>query len=409
MQALGRMESASSLPVLLAATRDSNPVVRRAALKSISDNWPDAEPLQALRDASRNDQDEECRVLALSGYARMLTMPSKRPVKETLKLYGEALALVKGSKEKSALLTGLGSLIHRDALAFVTPYLKDSTVSAEAFQAALSITEGMNGKAMVLTGCVKGGELNALDNDPKTRWTTGRSMQSGDWFMVDLGYEDEIKTIFLDAGPVGSDQPRGYEVYVSLDGENWGTPVAKGQDPNKRAFTINCSNAYGRYIKIVQMGTSGGFWSINEIRINGIPETKSYPPLERSKWKVAAFKTPGGDKPENAIDGDLTTRWGSGGAMQPGDWFTVDMGEEHTVQAVVMNAAKSGSDYPRAYQIFTSMDGEQWYGPVGMGEDKGALTTATILPTKARHVKIVQTGSADYNWWSIYDLQILGE
>lgn len=31
------------------------------------------------------------------------------------------------------------------------------------------------------------------------------------------------------------------------------------------------------------------------------------------------------------------------------------------------------------------------------------------VPTKARHVKIVQTGSTEFNWWSIYDLQIIGE
>ena len=41
------------------------------------------------------------------------------------------------------------------------------------------------------------------------------------------------------------------------------------------------------------------------------------------------------------------------------------------------------------------MDGKDWYGPVGMGKGKGALTTATVLPTKARHVKIVQTGTIE--------------
>jgi type 1 glutamine amidotransferase len=410
LSTLGKMEVSSTLPILIAASKDKDSIIRRAALKVIAEDWQDAQPLQALRDASRKDSDEQCRVLAVSGYARMLTMPSNRPMKETLKLYREALDLVKGTKEKRALLTGLGSLVHRDALAFVTPYLKDKSVSAEAFQAALSITQGMNGDAIVLTSCVQGDEKNALDNNPKTRWTTGRSMKKGDWFMVDLGYEDTIKTIFLDSGPVGTDQPRGYEVYVSLDGTSWGKPVVKGDDPKKKAFTINCNNAYGRYIKIVQMGTSGGFWSINEIRINGIPKDDiTYPALDRAGWKASASNSGGSEKPANAIDGDLTRRWGSGGAMKPEDWFAVDMGAEHTVHAVVMNAAKSGNDFPREYQIFTSMDGKDWYGPVGMGEGKGAVTTASILPTKTRHVKIVQTGTTEYNWWSIYDLQIMGE
>jgi hypothetical protein len=340
----------------------------------------------------------------------MLTMPSQRPIKETLKLYREALDMVKGTPEKQALLTGLGSLVHPDALAFVTPYLKDKSVSTEAFQAALRITEGMNGDAMVLTGCVPGSERNALDNNPKTRWTTGRTMKPGDWFMVDLGYEDYITSIMLDAGPEGSDQPRGYELYVSLDGDNWGHPVAKGADPQNRKFTITCDKAYGRYIKIVQTGTNGPYWSINEIRINGIPkDDKTYPPLDRQGWKASASSSGGADLPANAIDGDISKRWGSGGAMKPDDWFAVDLGAEHTIHAVVMNAAKSGGDYPRGYQIYTSMDGKEWYGPIGMGKGEGAITTATVLPTKGRHVKIVQTETTEYNWWSIYDLQILGE
>ena len=407
---LAKLELKSALSILLGSTKDEDPAVRQAALKAVADYWPNAEPLLALRNASRNDTDEQCRVIALSGYARMLTMPSKRPVKETLKLYREALDQVKSTKEKRALLTGLGSLIHRDALAFVTPYLKDKSVSTEAFQAALSITEGMSGKSMVLTGCVPGNEKNALDNNPKTRWTTGRSMKPGDWFMVDLGYEDYIKTIMLDAGPVGSDQPRGYEVYASLDGKDWGKPVTKGGNPGKRKFTIKCDSAYGRFLKIVQTGSNGGFWSINEIRINGIPkEDRTYPQLDRKNWKVAASSSGGNDKPQNAIDGDITKRWGSGGVMKPGDWFSIDMGAEHTVHSVVMNAAKSGNDFPREYRIYTSMDGKDWFGPVGMGEGKGKLIKADILPTKARHVKIEQTGTTEYNWWSIYDLQIMGE
>lgn len=407
---LAKLELPSALPILLNSAKDEDPVVRRAALKAVAEYWPDAQPLPALRDASRTDKDEQCRVIALSGYARMLTMPSKRPIKETIKLYREALDQVKSTEEKRALLTGLGSLIHRDALALVTPYLKDKSVSTEAFQAALSITEGMNGKSMVLTGCVKDNEKNALDNNPKTRWTTGRSMKPGDWFMIDLGYEDQIKTIMLDAGPVGSDQPRGYEVYVSLDGKEWGKPVAKGGNPGKRKFTIKCKSAYGRFIKIVQTGSNSGFWSINEIRINGIPkDDKTYPPLNRKGWKVAASSSGGNDKPQNAIDGDITKRWGSGGAMKPGDWFSVDMGAEHTVHGVVMNAAKSGNDFPREYKIYTSMDGKNWFGPVGMGKGKGQITNAAILPTKARCIKIEQTGTTEYNWWSIYDLQILGE
>jgi type 1 glutamine amidotransferase/HEAT repeat protein len=409
LTALGKMEAPSSLPVLLAASKDSDPAVRRSALKAIADNWPDAEPLQALREASRSDADDECRVLALGGYARMLTLPSALPVKEKLKLYREALDLAKGAKEKRVLLEGLGGLVHKDALAFVTPFMTDRSVSKEAFQAALSISKGLNGGVMALTGSVRGEERFAIDNDPKTRWTTGASKKGGEWFVIDLGYEDDIRTIVLDAGGGGGDQPSGYELYVSLDGKTWGAPVLKGVNPKKRTITLELPPTYGRFVKIVQTGADGSFWSINELQVNGVPDHKEHKPLDRANWKASAFNASKGQDPKNAVDGDLTTRWGTGGGMKPGDWFAVDLGGAHTVRAVVMNAAKSGGDYPREVEVFTSADGAEWYGPVGAGTGGGALTTVSVLPTQARHVKIVQTGSTEFNWWSIYDLQVLGE
>ena len=409
LSALAQLAVPATLPELLAATKEDDVVVRRAALQAVAEYWPSAEPLQALREASLKDADDACRVSALGGYARLLTLPGKMPVKEKLALYREALDLAKDTKEKRVLIEGLGALVHPDALAFVKPFMQEGALSADACRAALKISEGLNGGAFVLTGSVHGEERNALDNNPKTRWTTGASMHGGEWFMVDLGYEGEIRTILLDAGPTGSDYPRGYEVYVSLDGERWGEPVVKGGDPKAREFTITVPPTAGRFVKIVQTGKDGSFWSINEIRINGAPDVKRYPPLDRSGWKASAFNGSKGQRPEFAIDGDLTTRWGTGGGMKPGDWFAVDLGAPHTVHAVAMNAAASGGDYPRECQIFTSMDGSTWYGPVGLGKGEGALTTIPVLPSQARHVKIVQTGSTEFNWWSLYDLQILGE
>ncbi len=269
--ALGRIGAPSGFAALESAFKDGNAAVRRAAVKAVSEHWPDAVPARALRGVSRNDKDEGCRVLALRGYARMLAMPSKRLLKDTLELYREGLELAKGAQEKRALIAGLGRLAHPEALAFVKPFLKDKDVQGEALLAAISITEGLNGNAMVLAGS-----------------------------------------------------------------------VGKGAE-------------------------------------------------------------------RNAIDGDLEKRWGTGGAMQPGDWFAVDLGEERTVHAVIMDAAKSRNDYPRGYRIYTSMDGKEWYGPIGAGKGERSPTRVSVLPTKARHVKIAQTGSHERNWWSIYDLQILGE
>lgn len=410
LAALGRIGDPAGQPALVSVLGHANAAIRRAAIKALAESWPDADPVLALRDASRSDADEGNRILALRGYARMLAMPSQRPMKETLALYREALDLAKGKQEKCALIAGLGKLAHPDALEFVKPYFNDPDAHTEAFIAALAITDGLAGNGMVLTASLgQGSERNAIDGSAKTRWTTGRHMAGGEWFMIDLGYETELRELFLDAGPVGADQPRGYEVYISLDGKTWGDPVVTGGDPVEKAFTIALPSTYGRFIKIVQTGEAKLFWSINELRVNGLPEHRTSAPLDRTGWTLSASRSGGSSPPSNAIGGDKEKRWGTGGAMRPDDWFMVDLGAEHAIHAVVMDAAKSGNDYPREYRIETSLDGQNWVGPIGAGKGTKALTTARCLPTRARYVKIRQTGSHDINWWSIHDLQILGE
>ncbi len=410
LSALGGIAAPSGLPALTKALDHADAAVRRTAVKALAERWPDAAPIAALRKTSQRDADEGNRILALRGYARMLAMPSKRPTKETLALYGEALDMAAGAQEKRALISGLGHLAHPDAFAFVKPYLDDKSVQSEALVAAIAISEGLAGGNMVLTGSAgKGTERNAIDGSDKTRWTTGAHMVGGEWFMVDLGYETDIKEVFLDAGPTGHDQPRGYEIHVSLDGKEWGKPVVKGGDPGKRAFTIALPPTYGRFVKIVQTGQHGLYWSINELKINGLPDQAGGEALDRAGWKVSASSAPTGEGPEHAIDGDLEKRWGTGSAMQPGDWFRVDLGEVRTVRKIVMNAARSANDYPRGYRIHTSMNGKEWFGPIGAGKGDNRITTAVVLPTKARFVKIEQTGSHDRNWWSMYDLKVFGQ
>jgi HEAT repeat protein len=411
LDVLGRIGAESGLPALYAALDDSDGDIQRAAVKTLAENWPTAAPIEKLRAMSLNADNMVLRVLSLRGYARMLAMPSRRSMKETLGLYKEALALAKGEQEKRTLIMGLGDLCHPDALEFVKPYLKDDAVKSEALLAALKITQGLDGQGMQFTASNgQGSERNAVDGDRNTRWTSGKAMEPGMWFQVDLGYETDITEIWLDAGPVGTDYPRSFEVYVSLDGKDWGQPVLESGDRGEKIFTIELPPTYGRYVKIVQTGrTPSNFWSIAEMRVNGRPSASGKAELDRSKWQVSASRSGGGDVPENAIDGDLNKRWGSGGGMQPTDWFQVDLGEVKTVYKVVLDAAKSGSDYPREVRVEYSLDGNTWDGPIGAAQGTGKVTSIVLLPTQARYLKIKQLGSHDTYWWSIYDLKVFGE
>ena len=64
-----------------------------------------------------------------------------------------------------------------------------------------------------------------------------------------------------------NDHPRGYEVYVSSDGEVWSGPVANGagQSPTTDVTFIAQT---ARYIRIVQTGSDPGYWwSIHEVNV----------------------------------------------------------------------------------------------------------------------------------------------
>jgi O-glycosyl hydrolase len=107
----------------------------------------------------------------------------------------------------------------------------------------------------------------AIDGDPATRWSTGRGMRPGDWFQVDLGSEQTFNQVVLDTTGSSGDSPRGYELFVSNDGTNWGQPIATG--PGSPVTKILIPQVTGRYIRVVNQGDAGNWWSIHELNVLG--------------------------------------------------------------------------------------------------------------------------------------------
>ena len=112
-----------------------------------------------------------------------------------------------------------------------------------------------------------------VDLDPKTRWTSRAYMVKSEamWITVDLGYEQAVTSVVLDSAPSRGDFARKYELYVSNDPDNFGEPAASG---NGATLTEITCNATGRYLKIVQTGKEGPFWSIHELKVNARPKKK---------------------------------------------------------------------------------------------------------------------------------------
>lgn len=117
----------------------------------------------------------------------------------------------------------------------------------------------------------------ALDGDPNSRWTTGRSMQPGDRLTLDMGQTQQVAKIVLDSAGSPNDYPRGYVVESSKDGQNW-TEIARATADEVAAsqkggvVTITFPPVQARYLRITNQGLAPGtFWSVHELTVYDAP------------------------------------------------------------------------------------------------------------------------------------------
>jgi fibronectin type 3 domain-containing protein len=114
---------------------------------------------------------------------------------------------------------------------------------------------------------------NALDGDLTTRWSTGTSQVSGQWFQVDMASTVTFNKIVLNCVNSANDYPRGYQVTVSADGISWSAPVATGTGASG-VTTITFAPQVARYIRVTQTGSvNGTYWSIDEFNVFGTVPT----------------------------------------------------------------------------------------------------------------------------------------
>jgi HEAT repeat protein len=142
LSVLAQVGRDESLPVLRGALKDSNPEIRRGAIRALGD-WPTSAPMDDLRDIARNDPNPAFQVLALQGYIRLIGLPENRPPAATVSLLAEAMRLARRAEEKRTLLAALQALPTAESLAVVEAASKDPSVAAEAAAAAERIRQRM--------------------------------------------------------------------------------------------------------------------------------------------------------------------------------------------------------------------------------------------------------------------------
>ena len=139
-------------------------------------------------------------------------------------------------------------------------------------------------------------------------------------------------------------------------------------------------------------------WTEQELRA-----TLPQPLTNRKEWKLSASHKPA--DVGLAIDGNANTRYTTGASQTPGMWFQIELPQETKLAGLELECLKSPNDYPRGYKLEISSDGSTWKS-VATGKGTGPITDIAFTPTKAKFIRITQTGSVSGLYWSIHELQV---
>lgn len=137
----------------------------------------------------------------------------------------------------------------------------------------------------------------------------------------------------------------------------------------------------------------------------GATKQETLQKIDCSAWTVTGHWTDGDNVTSNVFDGDLFTRWANGqvqgGANQ---WLEIDFGEETSFKRVDVYTASG--DYTRSYRLYVYLDNE--WRIITRGDGIFGLTQIDVEEVTTTKIRLTQTGRADWNHWSIYELAIFG-
>ncbi len=108
-----------------------------------------------------------------------------------------------------------------------------------------------------------------------------------------------------------------------------------------------------------------------------------------------------GLKAENAVDGNVTTRWAS--QFTDNEWIYVDLGETVDISSVKL---KWETAYGKSYKIFVSDDASAWNEVYSTTSSDGGTDEITGLTAKGRYVKM-QGVKRNTSWgYSLYEFEV---
>ncbi|WP_344219238.1 discoidin domain-containing protein [Kribbella sancticallisti] len=129
------------------------------------------------------------------------------------------------------------------------------------------------------------------------------------------------------------------------------------------------------------------------------PEPQPRPNL--ALGKPATASTSAGSTPGLAVDGNVSTRWGS--ERTDDQWFQVDLGAPTSVRGVTMLWEAA---YARSYALQVSDDGTSWRDVRSTTAGAGGVETVDFAPTTTRYVRMPGIQRATQYGYSLWEFQV---
>lgn len=236
----------------------------------------------------------------------------------------------------------------------------------------------------------------ASDGSPVTHWTSGNE-QGGPWLRVDLGEVRDVARVRLDWG---REHGRSYDIEVSQDGTSGWKVVASRRGLDQRGWDeLEFSAAKARYVRVRGRERGRARWTLWSVQLFDVPD------LARGRAATASSAETGSLGPENAVDGDPSTRWAS--EYTDGEWLAVDLGEVRTVRRVVLDWEEAAG---RDYDLQVSDDGASGWRTVAerRGRTTAGVDSVDLEPVTTRHVRMQGVKRQTTYGYSLYRFEVRG-
>ncbi len=409
LQLLGRFQNQTVADYLATQLFAGSPENELAVVRVLT-SWETSAPAAALLTVCKQGRTEKNRDMAFVGCSKLMANDAELAAEKKMEALTSMMNTAQNDRQRIAALSGLASLAHPGIEPLARPYL--TSTNKEIYTAAKNAIShsdrALRKLAWKLSSSInnKPDDLKRMvDLDPTTRWTSGAYMgQSEDmWIMADLGSQQKIRTVTLDTIDSAGDYPRKYELYVSDSSIDFGKPVASGA--GAKLTEITCE-ATGRYVKIVQCGREGPFWSIHELKINGLPARhEGGVRIDPSSYTLkASFNA--GDLAALS-DSNINTGW-SMARQKKGQNIVVDLKTPRPVSAIIFTRKNQDDSYPGKLYIYCSNDPSDWGDPIAIleGTKQEPRTSAGIYPFAERYLKIEVEEDAPRPW-ELNELELL--